>query len=241
MEICIVSAFPDFFAGAFNCGPTRAAVNSGSLSVSVVNPRDFTEDQHRTIDDYPFGGGPGMVMRPEPIVRAVESVRRHTTVVLLMTPRGRQLDQSIVRRLAGFDSLVVVCGRYKGVDERVVTILAAEEYSVGDYVLAGGEAAALVILEAVARLLPDAVTDGDSVNSDSFSDGILDAPYYTRPRVFRGLSVPPELLSGNHELVARWRRNQRLIATARRRPELLHREVLSEEERLLLLGELEKE
>lgn len=238
MRISIVSIFPEFFAGPFDCGPTRIAREKGVLEINIVNPRDFTTDLHRTVDDYPFGGGAGMVMKPEPIFLAVESVKRPESRVILLSPQGERFDQRMAHRLSGLPHLILICGRYKGVDERVRLLLIDEEVSIGDYVLAGGEAAAVVIVEAIARLLPGAVGDEDSVATDSFENGLLDAPVYTRPREFRGVSVPEVLISGNHAAVARWRRQQALLNTARRRPELLRNIVLSAEERELLLREL---
>jgi tRNA (guanine37-N1)-methyltransferase len=240
MRASVITLFPDYFRGPFDCGPTRAARADGKLALSFTNPRDFTTDVHRTVDDYPFGGGPGMVMKPEPLAAAIESVRRPGSLVVLLSPQGERFSQPLAEEFSRAEHLVLVCGRYKGVDERVRTLV-DREVSVGDYVLAGGEAAAVVIIEAVARLLPGAVGHEDSVATDSFSAGILDAPYYTRPREFCGLEVPEVLVSGDHASVARWRREQALKATAQRRPELLRDEVLSESEREFLCRELEKE
>ncbi len=240
MHAAIISLFPEYFQGPFDCGPTRIARQGGALTVSFTNPRDFTSDAHRTVDDYPFGGGAGMVMKPEPLFVAIESARRPGSLVVLLSPQGRLFNQAMAEEFSRAASLVLVCGRYKGVDERV-RAMADREVSVGDYVLAGGEAAAVVIVEAVARLLPGAVGDEDSVATDSFSAGILDAPYYTRPREFRGLEVPEVLVSGDHASVGRWRREQALKATAQRRPELLRNEVLVESEREFLCRELGKE
>jgi tRNA (guanine37-N1)-methyltransferase len=240
MQAAIVTLFPDYFNGPFECGPTRAARTNGQLELSFVNPRDFTSDAHRTVDDYPFGGGAGMVMKPEPLAAAIDSARRPQSTVVLLSPQGEPFSQATAEEFSRAGQLVLVCGRYKGVDERV-RLMADREVSVGDYVLPGGEAAAVVIVEAVARLLPGAVGHEDSVATDSFSTGILDAPYYTRPREFRGLAVPEVLVSGDHASVARWRREQALKTTAQRRPELLRGEVLSETEREFLCRELGKE
>jgi tRNA (guanine37-N1)-methyltransferase len=240
MHAAVITLFPDYFRGPFDCGPTRVARTDGKLELSFVNPRDFTTDAHRTVDDYPFGGGAGMVMKPEPLFAAIESVRRPASRVVLLSPQGERFSQPMAEEFSRAEHLVLVCGRYKGVDERI-RALADREVSVGDYVLAGGEAAAVVIIEAVARLLPGAVGDEDSVATDSFSVGILDAPYYTRPREFRGREVPEVLVSGDHASVGRWRREQALITTAQRRPELLRNEVLTESEREFLCRELEKE
>jgi tRNA (guanine37-N1)-methyltransferase len=240
MQAAIITLFPDYFRGPFDCGPTRVARAGGQLNLSLVNPRDFTADSHRTVDDYPFGGGAGMVLKPEPLCAAIESVRRPGSLVVLLSPQGNRFCQPMAEEFSRTGQLVLVCGRYKGVDERVRTMV-DREVSVGDYVLAGGEAAAVVIVEALARLLPGAVGHEDSVATDSFSVGILDAPYYTRPREFRGCEVPEVLVSGDHASVGRWRREQALKATAQRRPELLRSEVLTESEREFLCRELEKE
>ncbi len=240
MQTAVITLFPEYFRGPFDCGPTRVVRADGKLELSYVNPRDFTIDAHRTVDDYPFGGGAGMVMKPEPLSAAIDSVRRPESLVVLLSPQGERFCQPMAAEFSRADHLVLVCGRYKGVDERV-RALADREVSVGDYVLPGGEAAAVVIIEAVARLLPGAVGHEDSVATDSFSTGILDSPYYTRPREFRGHEVPEVLVSGDHASVARWRREQALKTTAQRRPELLQDEVLTESEREFLCRELNKE
>jgi len=241
MRVSIVTLFPDYFRGPFECGPTRVAQEKQLLALGFVNPRDFTADAHRTVDDYPFGGGAGMVLKPEPLFRAIESVRDPGAGVVLLSPQGRRFDQPLALELSREQHLILVCGRYKGVDERVRLLLADREVSVGDYVLAGGEAAAIVVVEAIARLLPGAVGDEDSVATDSFSAGLLDSPCYTRPREFRGAVVPEVLVSGDHAAVSRWRREQALLATARRQPELLRQTVLTESEREFLLAQLGKE
>ncbi|MBN2465959.1 tRNA (guanosine(37)-N1)-methyltransferase TrmD [candidate division WOR-3 bacterium] len=240
MQATVITLFPDYFRGPFDCGPTRVARADGKLALSFVNPRDFTSDAHRTVDDYPFGGGAGMVMKPEPLAAAIENARQPSSLVVLLSPQGELFSQALAEEFSRSDQLVLVCGRYKGVDERVRS-LCDREVSAGDYVLAGGEAAAVIIIEAIARLLPGAVGDEDSVATDSFTAGILDAPYYTRPREFRGREVPEVLVSGDHSSVARWRREQALKTTAQRRPELLRTEVLTESEREFLCRELEKE
>lgn len=241
MKVHIVTIFPEFFSGPFDCGPTRIAREKGILEINLVNPRDFTTDLHRTVDDYPFGGGAGMVMKPEPICDAVESVRTPDSRVILLSPQGKRFDQAMAHRLKKLPHIVLICGRYKGVDERVRVLLVDEELSIGDYVLAGGEAAAVVVIEAIARLLPGAVGDEDSVATDSFAQGLLDAPLYTRPREFRGLAVPEVLISGNHAAVAKWRREQALLATARRRPDLLNKVTLTPEDQEFLRKSLGKE
>jgi len=241
VKVHIVTIFPEFFNGPFDCGPTRIAREKGLLEINLVNPRDFTTDAHRTVDDYPFGGGAGMVMKPEPIFLAVESVRTPASRVILLSPQGERFNQDTAHRFKQLPHLILICGRYKGVDERVRTMLIDEEVSIGDYVLAGGEAAAVVIVEAIARLLPGAVGDEDSVATDSFAQGLLDAPVYTRPREFRGATVPEVLFSGNHAAVATWRRQQALLATARRRPDLLQKATLTPLDREFLQKTLGKE
>jgi tRNA (guanine37-N1)-methyltransferase len=230
LRVSIVTLFPEYFSGPVGCGPTRVAQSGGVLAVDFVNPRDFTSDVHRTVDDYPFGGGAGMVMKPEPLAAAIESVRTAASRVVLLSPRGRRFGQAVAQHYAQQPHVVLVCGRYKAVDERTAQ-LCDDELSVGDFVLAGGEAAAVAVVEAMARLLPGAVGDSDSVATDSFSTGLLDSPYYTRPAEFRGQAVPDVLLSGDHAEVARWRREQALIATAQRRPDLLRDEILTDSER----------
>jgi tRNA (guanine37-N1)-methyltransferase len=217
------------------------AISSGHVQVSLVNIRDFAHDKHQVVDDYPYGGGAGMVMKPEPVVEAIESVtqgiepRPH---VVLMTPQGRLFDQSRANELAQLQDLVLVCGHYEGIDERVLSFV-DEELSIGDYVLTGGELAAALVLDAVARLVPGVLSPGSSLD-ESFQDGILEGPQYTRPRNFRGMVVPEVLVSGDHEKVRIWRRKEALKRTALRRPDLLKSAELSPEDRKLL-AETEKE
>ncbi|UCG44437.1 MAG: tRNA (guanosine(37)-N1)-methyltransferase TrmD [candidate division WOR-3 bacterium] len=243
MQVHIISLFPEYFTGPFDCGPTRIAREKNSLSIDLVNPRDFTDDAHRTVDDYPFGGGAGMVLKPEPLFRAVESVQTEGAHVVLLSARGRRFNQQLAQRYSQTRHLILVCGRYKDVDERVRAGLVDEEVSIGDFVTAGGEPAAVVIVDAFARLLPGVVEHEESVSTDSFAPGrnLLDAPWYTRPRVFRGMPVPEVLVSGDHAAVEKWRRRQSLLLTARRRPELLQNEVLSESEREFLMLHIKEE
>src|SRR5689334_11787271 len=219
----------------------RAAREKGALEVAVVGLRDYTDDTHRTTDDYPFGGGAGMIMKIEPIDRALESIgagkrdqRPNGTRVILLSPQGERLTQERAMSLARLEHLILVSGRYKGVDERVSEHLIDEELSIGDLVLSGGEPAALCVVDAIARLLPGVVGTFDSVESDSFHSGLLDAPYYTRPAEYRGWKVPDVLLSGHHAEIARWRRREILRRTLERRPELLEGTELSTEDRKLL-------
>lgn len=238
MQIDVVTLFPDYFPGALACGPVRAAQEKQSLGIRFVNPRDFTNDLHRTVDDSPYGGGAGMVLKPEPLFQAVESVRDDNAGVILLSPQGRLFTQAVALELSRRPHIVLICGRYKDVDGRVRVGLVDDEISIGDFVLAGGEAAALVIIESIARLLPGAVEHEESVTTDSFSSSLLGTPHYTRPRSYRGMDVPEVLLSGDHARVDEWRRKQALLVTARRRPELLRDEVLTEDERRFLLAEL---
>jgi tRNA (guanine37-N1)-methyltransferase len=241
VRISLLTIFPDFFGPALEEGMIRAAREKGALEVAIVGLRDFTEDTHRTTDDYPFGGGVGMIMKVEPIDRALGAIgagqrgaRPAGTHVVLLSPQGARLTQARVLELAKLEHLVIVSGRYKGVDERVSEHLVDEELSIGDFVLSGGEPAALCIVDAVARLLPGVVGTFDSVESDSFHSGLLDAPYYTRPAEYRGWKVPDVLLSGNHAAIARHRREQALRRTLERRPDLLDGLELSAEDRRLL-------
>ena len=241
MRLSILTIFPDFFGPALAEGMIRAAREKGGLEVQIVGLRDFTDDTHRTTDDYPFGGGPGMIMKVEPLDRALQrlelgdrEVRPPGARVVLLSPQGRSFTQDVALEYAALERLVLLCGRYKGVDERVYEHLADEELSVGDFVLSGGEPAALCVLDAVARLLPGVVGTFDSVESDSFHSGLLDAPFYTRPADYRGWKVPEVLLSGNHAAIARHRREEALRRTWERRPDLLEKVPLTEEDRRFL-------
>jgi tRNA (guanine37-N1)-methyltransferase len=222
----------------------KRARAAGVLEIEVHDIRAWAEGRHRVCDDYPFGGGPGMVMKPEPVVAAVEAVTamdERRGPVVLMTPRGRLLTQVVVQELAAWPRLTLVCGHYEGVDERAVELAVTDEISIGDYVLSGGEPAALVVLDAVARLVPGVVGSGESLVEESHTSGLLEYPQYTRPADFRGRPVPAILLSGHHAAIARWRRQQSLLWTARRRPDLLERAAVTEAERLWLASELERE
>jgi tRNA (guanine37-N1)-methyltransferase len=221
MRIDVLTIFPGMFEGPLRESLLGKAIASGLLDVRIHDIRDHATDPHRQVDDYSFGGGPGMVMKPEPIFAAVEALGREPKRSLLLSPAGRRLDQGFVRELATEPWLVLICGRYEGVDERVAEGLPAEEVSIGDYVLSGGEVPALVVLEAVARLQPGVVGAGESLVRESFESGLLDHPHYTRPRSFRGMDVPDVLLSGDHAGVERWRRDASLDKTRRNRPDLL--------------------
>lgn len=250
MTIDIVTIFPEFFAGPLDYGILRRAQQAGLLQITVHDLRQFTDDRHRTVDDRPFGGEEGMVLKPEPMFRAVEQIRgpdRPPSKVILLSAQGRLFRQPLAVELAREPGLVLLCGRYEGVDERVAEYLADEEISIGDFVLSGGEIAAAVVTEAVVRLLPGALGKALSAVRESFTPpagqpgiGLLDYPHYTRPAQFRGLAVPETLLSGDHKRVQQWRRRKALEKTRRHRPELLAEVPLDEEQRRWLM-ELEKE
>jgi tRNA (guanine37-N1)-methyltransferase len=233
----VITIFPAMVESALATGVVGLARERGVVDIKVRDLRDFTDDRHRTVDDMPYGGGPGMVMKPEPLFRAVEAVvgeRGAPSAVVLMTPQGRPLSHHLAVELSRLERLVVICGRYEGVDERVAERLVTHEVSIGDYVLTGGELPALVVLDAVTRLVPGVVGDAASIETDSFVGGLLDYPHYTRPAEFRGMSVPEVLLSGHHAAIERWRRGERLRRTVTRRPDLLAEADLTESERRLV-------
>jgi tRNA (guanine37-N1)-methyltransferase len=224
MRIDVVTIFPAMFGAPLAEGVVARAIAGGIIDLRVRDLRDFTTDRHRTVDDVPFGGGPGMVLKPEPMFAGVDRIREERgepSTIVLTSPDGERLTHDVARRLSGLEHIVILCGRYEGVDERVRAHLATEEISIGDYVLSGGELPALVILDAVARLLPGVVGDEASVSGDSFAQGLLDFPQFTRPAEFRGHAVPPVLLSGHHREIERWRRREALARTLERRPDLL--------------------
>lgn len=235
MQIAIVTIFPQMF-DSFVCeGMTRRALEAGQLQLEFRNPRDFTEDNHRQVDDRPYGGGPGMVMMAEPLNQAIGSARAAVRGrVIYLSPQGRRLEQKRVRELASEAGLVLLAGRYEGVDERVLDAEIDEEISIGDYVVSGGELPAMVLIEALVRYLPGVLGNEDSVKSDSFSAGLLDWPHYTRPEVYGEHQVPSVLLSGHHEEIRRWRMKQALGRTWQKRPELLRDLELTDEQRELL-------
>jgi tRNA (guanine37-N1)-methyltransferase len=232
--IDLITIFPRLVEAALAEGVVGRARERGVVDIRVRDLRDYTDDRHHVVDDVPYGGGPGMVMKPEPLFRAVEAVaaeRGAPSAVVLMTPQGRVFTHAEAERLSRLERLVVICGRYEGVDERVTQALVTDEISIGDYVLTGGELAALVVVDAVVRLVPGVVGDADSVAGDSFVRGLLDHPHYTRPAVCRGLAVPDVLLSGHHAEIERWRRRERVRRTVERRPDLLAGAALSADER----------
>jgi tRNA (guanine37-N1)-methyltransferase len=221
VRIDVFTIFPGIVEGPLRESLLGKAIQAGVVDVRVHDIRDFVTDKHRQVDDEPYGGGPGMVLKPEPVFAAIESLGKGTKRVIVLSPAGRRLEQSLVRELAKEPWLVLISGRYEGVDERVVEGLPAEEVSIGDYVLSGGEIPALVVLEAVTRLVPGVVGKEESLERESFEDGALDHPHYTRPSEFRGMAVPDVLLSGNHAEVERWRREAAREKTRRNRPDLL--------------------
>ena len=237
MKIDVITIFPRMVEAGLAEGVIGRARTSGVLDIVVHNLRDFTTDRHKVVDDVPFGGGPGMVMKPEPLFAAVEAIRTTrgpVDHVLLTSPAGRVFSQDDARRLAASGRFAVICGRYEGIDDRVRQHLATEEVSIGDYVLSGGELPALVIIDAVGRLVPGVVGDEQSVEADSFSRGLLDYPHFTRPAEFRGHRVPDVLVSGHHGEIRRWRRQQALERTVNERPELVAQAPLDAEEKEML-------
>jgi tRNA (guanine37-N1)-methyltransferase len=221
MKIDVLTLFPAMFAGPLDESIVKRARQSGRLDLTIHNLRDYAHDRHRTVDDRPFGGGPGMLLKPEPIFEAVEKLARESTRVILLSPAGRTFNQAIARELANWDDLLLISGHYEGFDERVREQLADDELSIGDYVLTNGALPAMVIIDALTRLLPGVLGDEQSAHEESFSHGLLEYPQYTRPVDFRGLKVPPVLISGNHAEIAKWRAAQAQQRTRERRPDLL--------------------
>jgi tRNA (guanine37-N1)-methyltransferase len=237
MQIALVSLFPEMFAAVSDYGITGRAVSEGLVTLCHANPRDYATDRHRTVDDRPYGGGPGMLMKIDPLRQAIAAAREQVGAdakVIYLSPQGRCFDHQKAAALAKEDALILVAGRYEGVDERLLEVDVDEELSVGDYVLSGGELAAMVVIDAVTRQLPGALGHEQSAREDSHADGLLDCPHYTRPEVYQGRRVPEVLLSGNHEEIRRWRLKQALGRTHERRPDLLEGRALSPEEEDLL-------
>lgn len=244
MDIHIFTIFPEMFNGPLNTSILKKAQENDLININLVDYREFSPTKHQNVDDSPFGGGAGMVLKPEPIYYALEAelgdLKSYDGKILLMTPQGKTLDQNIVKELAQEKRLTFICGHYEGFDERIRT-LADAEISIGDYVLTGGEIPAMVVIDAVCRLLPGVLGEVASPLTDSFYDGLLEYPQYTRPRVFRGMAVPEVLLSGNHEEIRKWRRKEALKKTLQKRPDLLQKQDLSAEDRSLLAQLLQKE
>jgi tRNA (guanine37-N1)-methyltransferase len=225
VKVDVLTLFAGMFTGPLDESIVRRAREDGKLELAIWNLRDWTHDRHKTVDDRPFGGGPGMVLKPEPIFEAVEALTDERTRVVLLTPAGRTFTQAMARELAGCGHLLLICGNYEGFDERIREELVDDELSIGDYVLTNGALPAMVIIDAVARLLPGVLGDDDSAREESFSQGLLEYPQYTRPAEYRGLKVPEVLLSGNHAEIARWRAEQAQLRTRQRRPDLLKEEL----------------
>jgi tRNA (guanine37-N1)-methyltransferase len=237
MRLGVISLFPDMFDAITQFGVSGRAVRNGLLTLSVWNPRDFTYDKHRTVDDRPYGGGPGMVMKVEPLREAIDAAKAELgedCKVIYMSPQGKKLDQQGLNQLAKQDKLILIAGRYEGIDERLIEEYIDEEWSIGDYVLSGGELAAMVMMDGVARLLPGVLGDDESVQQDSFMAGVLDHPHYTRPEVLNDQPVPDVLLGGDHEAIRKWRLKQSLGRTWLRRPDLLEDRILTDEQTALL-------
>lgn len=233
MNYHVLTLFPDMITGGMQTSITGRALNAGVIRLSAVDIRDYSLDKHRHVDDYPYGGGAGMVMQPEPIYRAYMDVAReigHPARVIYMTPQGRQFDQTMAQELAKEEDLIFLCGHYEGVDERVLEEIVTDQVSIGDYVLTGGELAAMVMMDVISRLVPGVLGNSDSAESETFHDNLLEYPQYTRPAEFLGREVPPVLLSGHHANIERWRRQQSLLRTRRHRPDLLEKAELTRED-----------
>jgi tRNA (guanine37-N1)-methyltransferase len=234
MRIEYLSIFPEIFKGILETGLIRQATERRLLQVHVHDLRNYTQDKHRTVDDVPYGGGPGMVFKPEPIFEAIESLGRQNSIVILPSPQGQLFDQAMAEQLALSERLIFICGRYEGIDERVCEQLVDREISIGDFVTMGGELPALIMTEAIIRFVPGIIGKQDSVIADSFQQSVLDFPHYTRPENFRGSKVPDVLLSGNHEEIRKWRRKMALQRTLDRRPDLLEKAKLTREDEKFL-------
>lgn len=237
MWVGVISLFPEMFRAVTDFGVTSQAVKKGLLSVETWNPRDFTHDKHRTVDDRPYGGGPGMLMMVQPLrdaIHAAKDAAKGEAKVIYLSPQGRKLDQAGVEELAQNEHLILICGRYEGVDERMIQTEVDEEWSIGDFVLSGGELPAMTLIDSVARFIPGVLGKFASAQEDSFASGLLDCPHYTRPEVLDGLEVPSVLMSGHHEDIRRWRLKQSLGRTWLRRPELLENLALTDEQERLL-------
>ena len=240
MWIGVVSLFPEMFRAISENGVTGRAIKNNLLSIQCWNPRDFTVDKHRTVDDRPYGGGPGMLMMVQPLRDAIMAAKQaaieagHEAKVIYLSPQGQRLDHCGAQSLSGSDALILVAGRYEGIDERVIESLVDEEWSVGDYVLSGGELPAMILIDAVVRFVPGVLGHAQSAEQDSFADGLLDCPHYTRPEVLDGKQVPSVLLSGDHEKIRLWRLKQSLLRTKQRRPDLLNNLALTDEQAKLL-------
>ena len=226
MDFHVLTIFPEMFESPFSSGLISKASVKGLLKINCHDIRKYSTDRHKSVDDYPFGGGPGMVLKPEPIFSAVEDLQSSNEIgnnsrIIVMSPQGRMFDKNIARELTCYDELVLICGRYEGIDDRVIQNLADEELSIGNYILNGGELAAMVVIDAVSRLLPGVVGSEQSILEDSLSENLLKYPQYTRPRSFRGFEVPEVLLSGNHKIIEKWRKDKSIEKTNNKRPDLI--------------------
>ena len=237
MQIDIITLFPGMFDALTEYGITSRAVNNGLLKLACWNPREYTEDRHRTVDDRPYGGGPGMVMKTGPLEKALDDIisqRDEKQKVIYLSPQGQKLDHGLVKELAVLPGMILLAGRYEGIDDRFLTDRVDHEVSIGDFVVSGGELPAMVLIDAIARQLPGVLGNECSAEADSFADGILDCPHYTRPETYKGKSVPAVLLSGDHAAIRRWRMKQALGRTWLRRPDLLEKVALDDEQKVLL-------
>lgn len=233
MKFDVISIFPVFFKGPLSCGIVRIAQEKEIITITITNPRDFAKDG--MVDDYQFGGGAGMVMKPEPLVKAINHVKKQGSLLIHLTPRGKRLTQEMVNELSKKEHIIILCGRYKGVDERINAIFNPLEISIGDYVLAGGEIGALVLIESITRLLPKVLGNRDSADTDSFQTKLLETPIYTRPKLYKKYRVPQVLRSGNHRQIADWRRQKSLEKTLSQRPDLLSTETFTKRDFKILL------
>jgi tRNA (guanine37-N1)-methyltransferase len=242
MQFEVFTLLPEVFPPYLESSILQRARQRGLINVRIHNIRDYTHDKHHTTDDIPYGGGGGMVMKPEPVFEAVESIlgREADCPIILLTPQGRVFNQTIAQELSGQEKIALICGRYEGVDERIRKQLVTDEISIGDYVLTGGELPALILIDAISRLIPGVLGDPDGAMDDSHASGLLEYPHYTRPPEFRGESVPEVLLSGDHAKIAKWRREQSLLRTLERRPDLLEKAQLTDEDRKFLLKRKEE-
>ncbi|MFQ5900326.1 MAG: tRNA (guanosine(37)-N1)-methyltransferase TrmD [Thermodesulfobacteriota bacterium] len=246
MRFDILTLFPHFFVSPLECSILKRAIDKGLIEINTHNIRNYALDKHKTVDDSPYGGGDGMVLKAGPVFRAVEKVKAlerkdsTTPTVILLTPQGRLFNQGLAMELSGLKNIILICGRYQGVDERIRGLLVDEEISIGDYVLSGGETPAMVLIEAVTRLIPGVLGSEISAREDSFSMGLLEHPHYTRPEVFMDIKVPDILLSGNHGRIDRWRRREAIKRTLDRRPELLEATTLTEED-IKIIEDIKKE
>ncbi len=224
MKFDVITLFPNMFESPLSDSILKKAIEKGLLEVELHQLRDFSDDPHKTVDDRPYGGGAGMVLKPEPLARAIKAIeKKKSSLTILLTPQGKPLKHNIVKNLAGYEQLILVCSRYEGVDERIRERYIEEEISIGDYVVTGGEFPAMILIDAVSRMIPGVLGNSESVESESFSDGYLEYPHYTRPENFEGLKAPDVLLSGNHKEIEKWRREKSIERTKKRRPDLIEK------------------